>query len=154
MNIYYVYQLIDPRNNKPFYIGEGKGERARSHQKFKSGCVNPHKDRVIKKIHSDGLEVKIEFLYTGLTKEQSRLLEEEIIQKIGLENLTNITPSANPPINFGEKDRWWGLLVDGFTEPVYCTNYNPKYYPGNIISDNKYWKYVYSTIGIKHPYYE
>lgn len=24
MNIYYVYQLIDPRNNQPFYVGEGK----------------------------------------------------------------------------------------------------------------------------------
>lgn len=32
------------------------------------------------------------------------------------------------PINFGEKDRWWGLLVDGFTEPTYCMNYNPPYY--------------------------
>lgn len=32
------------------------------------------------------------------------------------------------PINFGERDRWWGLLVDGFYEPLYCMNYNPPYY--------------------------
>jgi hypothetical protein len=32
------------------------------------------------------------------------------------------------PINFGERDRWWGLLVEGFTPPVYCLNYNPPYY--------------------------
>ena len=32
------------------------------------------------------------------------------------------------PINFGERDRWWGLLVDGFDPPVYCMNYNPSYY--------------------------
>lgn len=32
------------------------------------------------------------------------------------------------PINFGDRDRWWGLLVDGFTEPNYCTPYNPPYY--------------------------
>lgn len=32
------------------------------------------------------------------------------------------------PINFGERDRWWGLLTDGFTPPVYCLNYNPPYY--------------------------
>lgn len=32
------------------------------------------------------------------------------------------------PINFGERDRWWGLLVDGFHEPLYCMNYNPPYY--------------------------
>ncbi|HEX5555019.1 MAG TPA: hypothetical protein VFX43_17390 [Chitinophagaceae bacterium] len=32
------------------------------------------------------------------------------------------------PINFGERDRWWGLLVEGFHEPLYCMNYNPPYY--------------------------
>ncbi len=32
------------------------------------------------------------------------------------------------PINFGERDRWWGLLVHGFLEPLYCMNYNPPYY--------------------------
>ncbi len=32
------------------------------------------------------------------------------------------------PINFGERDRWWGLLVEGFSPPLYCMNYNPPYY--------------------------
>ena len=32
------------------------------------------------------------------------------------------------PINFGERDRWWGLLVKGFAPPIYCLNYNPPYY--------------------------
>lgn len=32
------------------------------------------------------------------------------------------------PINFGERDRWWGLVTDGFYEPLYCMNYNPPYY--------------------------
>ena len=32
------------------------------------------------------------------------------------------------PVNFGERDRWWGLLVNGFDEPLYCMNYNPPYY--------------------------
>lgn len=32
------------------------------------------------------------------------------------------------PINFGEKDKWWGLMIDGFYAPSYCTNYNPPYY--------------------------
>ena len=32
------------------------------------------------------------------------------------------------PINFGERDRWWGLVTEGFTEPLYCMNYNPPYY--------------------------
>ena len=32
------------------------------------------------------------------------------------------------PVNFGERDRWWGMLTMGFTEPLYCMNYNPPYY--------------------------
>ncbi|HEX5653396.1 MAG TPA: hypothetical protein VFX58_10000 [Chitinophagaceae bacterium] len=32
------------------------------------------------------------------------------------------------PVNFGERDRWWGLLVKGFEPPIYCLNYNPPYY--------------------------
>jgi hypothetical protein len=33
--------------------------------------------------------------------------------------------SMDGPINCGERDRWWGLLVEGFTPPPYCLNYNP-----------------------------
>src|SRR5688572_3939007 len=32
------------------------------------------------------------------------------------------------PINFGERDRWWGVIVQGFQEPPYGMNYNPPYY--------------------------
>lgn len=32
------------------------------------------------------------------------------------------------PINFGERDKWWGLQVEGFQPPLYGMNYNPEYY--------------------------
>lgn len=32
------------------------------------------------------------------------------------------------PINFGETDKFWGLLVDGFTQPAYQVAYNQPYY--------------------------
>jgi len=32
------------------------------------------------------------------------------------------------PINFGERDEWWGLLVKGFYPPNYGMNYNFSYY--------------------------
>jgi len=43
------------------------------------------------------------------------------LQKQGIE-------AMDGPINFGNRERWWGLLVDGFTPPCYCCNYNPPYY--------------------------
>jgi GNAT superfamily N-acetyltransferase len=32
------------------------------------------------------------------------------------------------PINFGDRDKWWGLLVKGFEEPNYCMYYHFSYY--------------------------
>ncbi|WP_421976633.1 hypothetical protein [Roseivirga seohaensis] len=32
------------------------------------------------------------------------------------------------PINFGDRNNWWGLLVDGFSEPNYQMPYNFLYY--------------------------
>ena len=31
-------------------------------------------------------------------------------------------------INFGERDQFWGIVIDGFTEPLYGMNYNFPYY--------------------------
>ncbi len=52
------------------------------------------------------------------------------------------------PINFGEKDRFWGLLVDGHdNDPPYLMNYNPPYYQELFEAygfQNYYEQYVYS----------
>ncbi len=32
------------------------------------------------------------------------------------------------PVNFGERNAWWGLLAEGFTPATYQMNYNPPYY--------------------------
>jgi len=42
--------------------------------------------------------------------------------------LDNGMAAMEGPVNFGERDRWWGLLVDGFIPPNYCMTYNPPYY--------------------------
>jgi hypothetical protein len=104
MSIYYVYQLVDPRNQKPFYIGQGKKQRAYSHLNFTSGCNNPHKDRIIRKIRKCEMEVVVEFIATGLTKQQAVQLEEDTIQAIGIQNLSNICDGANPPILTGKSN--------------------------------------------------
>lgn len=31
-------------------------------------------------------------------------------------------------INFGERDKFWGVLIDGYSEPLYGMNYNATYY--------------------------
>ncbi len=46
---------------------------------------------------------------------------KEWLQEQGME-------AMDGPINFGERDKWWGLLVEGFHAPPYRLNYNPQYY--------------------------
>jgi hypothetical protein len=47
---------------------------------------------------------------------------KEWLQSKGME-------AMDGPINFGTRDRWWGLLIDGFDrEPNYQCNYNFAYY--------------------------
>lgn len=42
--------------------------------------------------------------------------------------LSNGMEAMDGPINFGERDRWWGLVVEGFKPPIYLMNYNLPYY--------------------------
>lgn len=42
--------------------------------------------------------------------------------------ISNGMAAADGPINFGSREKWWGLLVNGFTPPSYGMNYNPPYY--------------------------
>jgi hypothetical protein len=47
---------------------------------------------------------------------------KEWLQEQGME-------AMDGPINFGERDKWWGLLIDGYEkEPNYNCNYQPPYY--------------------------
>lgn len=36
--------------------------------------------------------------------------------------------SMDGPVNFGENDKYWGLLVEGFIQPSLGMNYNPPFY--------------------------
>lgn len=51
------------------------------------------------------------------------------------------------PINFGDRDKWWGLMVDGFDKPpMYGMSFNPAYYQSlfsNYGFENYYNQYYY-----------
>jgi hypothetical protein len=48
------------------------------------------------------------------------------------------------PINFGENDSWWGLLIQGFRPPSFNMNYNPAYY--QQLFENYGWQKAYDQL--------
>ncbi|MEI8058734.1 MAG: GNAT family N-acetyltransferase [Ferruginibacter sp.] len=48
------------------------------------------------------------------------------------------------PINFGENDIWWGLLIKGFRPPSMSMNYNPPYY--QQLFENFGWQKSYDQL--------
>ncbi len=54
------------------------------------------------------------------------------------------------PINFGDRDKWWGLMVEGFeTEPMYGMSFNPDYYAQLLEGygfKNYYNQYYYARL--------
>jgi hypothetical protein len=67
--------------------------------------------------------------------------------------------SMDGPINFGERDKWWGLMVEGFNEePMYGISFNPPYYQQlfegygfqNFYNQYYYTLAVYGTLSEKY----
>lgn len=71
----------------------------------------------------------------------------------------NKMEAMDGPVNFGERDKWWGLMVEGFyEEPMYGISFNPPYYEKlfegygfqNYYNQYYYTLQVYGTLGDKY----
>jgi hypothetical protein len=82
----YVYVYSDPRNDKPFYIGKGRGNRVFSHLDDTS---ETDKVAAIDSIRESGKEPRIDILRYGLTEAEALLVEAAAIDLIGLSKLSN-----------------------------------------------------------------
>lgn len=84
---YYVYIYSNPKTDKIFYVGKGKGNRVFAHLEEKS---DSKKVQLIKELRNQGIEPKIEILIHGLEDEKTALrVESSIIDLIGIKKLTN-----------------------------------------------------------------
>lgn len=109
---YYVYALLDPRQNpaKPFYVGKGQGNRDSSH--LVDNEASP-KGRRIREIREAGQEPVSQILISGLSDPQAHLLEAQLISAFGTMStggiLTNqVIPGGERRSGRGEVTIPWG----------------------------------------------
>ena len=93
----YVYLLIDPRNNKIFYVGKGKGNRINQHLlgALDDNTKETEKIKRIREIQNAKLEVKHIILRHELTDKEALEVESAVIDVFGKDNLTNIVKGHN-----------------------------------------------------------
>ena len=77
---YYVYALVNPKTNKPFYIGKGNGNRVFMHKEDAiKGDSKTLKLDIIREIKNEGLEVNHLIIRHGLTEKESFEIEASLI---------------------------------------------------------------------------
>lgn len=95
---YYVYLLIDPRDDKVFYVGKGKGNRINQHLLGALDDNKTHETEKIKKIReiqNSGMEVKHVVLRHELTEKEAFEVESAVIDVLGKDKLTNLVKGHN-----------------------------------------------------------
>jgi hypothetical protein len=119
-NIYYVYVIIDPRNDKIIYIGKGNKSRYLDHERIAKSenrpVINRKLNNKLKKILKLGLFPIYEFPYILLSEDDAYKLERHYTDEIGLSKLCNLKDggtngckfSADSKLKMGvsQKKRW------------------------------------------------
>lgn len=94
LNGFYVYALIDPRDNQIFYIGKGTANRVFSHEAESGKSPKSEKAKLqrIQEIESAGYDVKRLIVNWGLTEAEAFAAEATLINLINFispDTLTN-----------------------------------------------------------------
>lgn len=119
-----INEVFDPQKNKAFRFGEAIRWILKDDKGNLVGRIAAFTNKKYKNKGDDGPVGGIGFFDCINEQAAADMLfdvaKHWLLQK-GME-------AMDGPINFGERDRWWGLLVKGFAPPVYCLNYNQPYY--------------------------
>jgi len=99
----YVYTLVDPRNNLPFYVGKGVGRRCFFHSWEARNTKNiSRKLNKIRQLHNHGVEAVIRKVEENVTDEQAKDLECLLIEEmrdLGIK-LTNMTDGGDGTVGY------------------------------------------------------
>jgi hypothetical protein len=92
----YVYILIDPRDNKIFYVGKGYGNRVFSH--INEVIFNPsvtEKLETIRAIKTENLKVKHFIVKHGLEEKEVLIVESVLIDFLTFRDFAEVAKISN-----------------------------------------------------------
>lgn len=114
-NRFYVYHIINPLEDRIFYVGKGTGDRCKQHLTDKKEyAFNKRLNGYIRNLISNNTPPIIVKIAENLLEEDAYQLEEFEIKKYGRVGfdeggiLLNILDSGRPPCFRGENHPWWG----------------------------------------------
>ncbi len=119
-----INEVFDPAKNKAYRFGEAARWLLMAADGTLMGRIAAFTNKKYKNKGDDVPVGGMGFFECVNNQEAAVILfdtAKKWLQEKGME-------AMDGPINFGERDRWWGLVTHGFTEPLYCMNYNPPYY--------------------------
>lgn len=87
---FYVYELIDPRDDKPFYVGKGKGARIDRHETEARSGRQSRKCQRIRDIEAEGLKIIKRKVSHHECEVEAFSAEAELIAFYGSKRLTNV----------------------------------------------------------------
>ena len=128
---YYVYALIDPRDDSIFYIGKGTGLRLLSHgqEALLKADPGPRSGKVarIREIRAAGCEPRIDVVRHGIDEEEAFCVEGALIDcLVGLTNAVRGHRTAKGRLPLDELKRRYGARpVDSGASPVILVRLGP-----------------------------
>jgi hypothetical protein len=92
--MFYVYDLIDPRDGKTFYVGKGTGDRIKEHVREARRGLEGAKCERIREIIAAGCAVEERIVREFDDEAVAYAYEKRRIARLGRANLTNIAPGG------------------------------------------------------------
>lgn len=119
-----IRDIFDPNKNKAFRFGTVRRWLLQDASGSFIGRIAAFINKKYRSKGDDGPVGGVGFFDCINNQEAANLLFDTAKAWLQTEGMT----AMDGPINFGERDRWWGLVIEGFQSPLYGMNYNPPYY--------------------------
>ncbi len=119
-----INEVFDPKHNKAFRQGECTRWVLKDDEGRLTGRIAAFVNKKYKNKGDDVPVGGVGFFDCINNQDAADMLLDVARHWLGQRGME----AMDGPINFGERDKWWGLLVEGFHEPLWSMNFNPPYY--------------------------